>query len=151
MAHNHKVAGAIPAPATIFLICVLGVLAGSLPARAAITGTNAFDLQSVASTTNTGNGFAVTGVIIPTRTLLIQHLGIAGQTNATGPGTNSLQVEDQFSFDGSNFVTLATYKPSRTNATVDAFTPVLDNVTIYRRMRVITTNTITVGVTATKP
>lgn len=127
------------------------LLCSALPAFGQITGTNAFDLASVASTTANGTAFSIQNVNVPQRYFLIQNTGISGQTNATGPGTNSLAVAVQMSFDGSNWSTVATYKPSRTNAAVDTFAPNFSQLTAYMRCQVITTNTITVGVTAVKP
>lgn len=132
------------------LLC-LALLCLTSAASAQITGTNAFDLASVASTTANGTPFRVINVNVPQRYFLIQNNGISGQTNATGPGTNSLAVAVQMSFDGSNWSTVATYNPSRTNASVDTFSPAFSQLSAYMRVQVVTTNTITVGVTAVKP
>jgi hypothetical protein len=131
------------------LILFALLLAGS--ASAQITGTNAFDLASVASTTANGTAFQIVNVNVPQRYFFIQNNGISGQTNATGTGTNSLAVAVQMSFDGTNWSTIATYKPSRTNAAVDTFSPSFSQLNAYMRVQVTTTNTITVGVTAVKP
>jgi len=136
-------------PITILgLLCFLLCL---IKASAAITGTNAFDLQSVASTTANGLTQLVSSVSVPTRTFLIQHQGISGQTSSNSTGTNSLRVAVQLSFDGNNWTTLTNYYPARTNATVDSFTPNFTAVNAYLRVQVVTTNTISVGVTAVRP
>ena len=122
----------------------------TMPAAAAMVGTNAFDYQVSIAVTNNGGTSAVANVSIPTRVFLIQHSGITGQLSSVS-GTNSLRVEPQFSFDGSNWTTKAVYIPPRTNSTVDTFQPDFANVTVYMRVLVKTTNTITVGVTSVKP
>jgi len=128
---------------SIFCLCALS-------AKAAITGTNCFDLQAVVATTNNGQAIALTNTVLPARTYLVQHTGITGQVSSV-TGTNSLKVNVQFSFDAANWTTVATYIPPRTNAIVDAFTPNVSRVTVYMRTQVVTTNTVTTAVTATQP
>lgn len=128
------------------LICLLF----SFRAAAVLTGTNALDLQVVATTTNNGTAFTLINVAVPPRVFLMQHTGITGQVNSVS-GTNSLKVNVQMSFDGANWTTFQTYIPARTNATVDSFAPNLTQVSAYMRVQAITTNTVTVGVTAVKP
>lgn len=133
---------------TMKLLLLILLLPGI--AAAAITGTNAFDLAPVINTTANGQAIAITNVNIPARTFLIQNTGITGQVSSVS-GTNSMKVNVQFSFDAANWTTITTYNPSRTNATMDAFSPNLSRVTVYMRAQVVTTNTVTTAVTATQP
>jgi hypothetical protein len=61
--------------------------------------------------------------------------------------TNALVGKLQFSADGTNFITVAVYGPSSTNATTDTFIPSPAPVTIYYRFQVVTTNSVQVGAT----
>lgn len=121
-----------------------------LPASAVLTGTNTLTLTNLISTTANGTGFQVINVVVPPRVLLIQHSGITGQVSSVS-GTNSLKVNLQWSTDAANWSTLYTYTPRTTNSTVDTFAPDLSQLTLYLRAQAVTTNTITVGVTAIKP
>jgi hypothetical protein len=60
--------------------------------------------------------------------------------------TNALSVEAQYSFDGTNFATLATYRPTATNAATASYSPASAAKTVYLRARITTTNAVTVGV-----
>ncbi len=113
-------------------------------ARAGLVATNAITLQSIATTTVNGITNTVSGVVLPSRSYLIQNTGIPG----VATGTNALVVNIQASFDGVNWTTIATYRPSSTNATVDTYAPNVNAVTAYTRIQAVTTNTVTVGVTS---
>lgn len=115
----------------------------SVTAQAALVATNAINLQSVATTTVIGLTNTITSVALPQRTYLIQNTGITGPAT----GTNALNVNAQWSVDGVNWTTFATYIPSRTNATVDTYAPSMNALTVYTRLTAVTTNTVTVGVT----
>lgn len=115
----------------------------SVPVRAAIVATNSINLQSVATTTVNGLTNTIANVALPQRTYLIQNTGITGPAD----GTNALTVNVQVSFDGTTWTTVGTYHPTRTNATVDTYTPSINAVTAYMRIQAVTTNTVTVGVT----
>lgn len=143
--HKNHILRCVPR-GTILLLVFLSV--SNL--HAVLTGTNAFDLQVVATATNSGTAFQIVNVNVPQRVFLVQHSGITGQVNSVS-GTNSLKVNVQMSFDGSNWTTLRTYIPPRTNSTVDSFAPDLSAASAYMRVQVATTNTITVGVSAIKP
>lgn len=126
----------------LILLCAAIV---PLCASAGLVATNAITLQSVASTTVNGLTNQVTGITLPARTYLVQNTGITGPAD----GTNALVINIQASFDGVNWTTIATYRPSRTNATVDTFAPSVNALTAYTRVQAVTTNTVSVGVTAT--
>lgn len=121
-----------------------------LPAPAVLIGTNALTLTNLVSTTANGTGFQVVNVVMPARVFLIQHSGITGQVNSVS-GTNSIKVNVQWSTDAANWTTLYTYTPRTTNSTVDTFAPDLTQLTLYLRAQAVTTNTVTIGVTAIKP
>jgi hypothetical protein len=68
--------------------------------------------------------------------------------------TQALAGYLQLTVDGSNFITLATYTPSATNAITnglsgEVFSPALSAVTYSYRLRIVTTNSLQVGVTGT--
>jgi hypothetical protein len=115
-------------------------------ATAALVGTNTISYGAIAGTvstpaTNSGNAFRISNVVVPGVTYLVQNGGFVTATNA-------LRLDIQFSFDQSNWTTLTNYYPATTNSTVDSFVPQLNPMTIYVRARAVTTNTISVGVTA---
>ena len=122
------------------ILLLFGIVGLCVPAHAVITATNAINLQAIATTTVNGATNTVTGVALPNRTYLIQNTGIPGAATA-------LTVNVQASFDGVNWTTVGTYNPTSTNATVDSFNPVVNNITAYTRVQAITTNTVTVGIT----
>lgn len=127
----------------LLFLCLLPL---TIPA-ADMTATNSFDLQAVASTTAIGITNQVAPTTFPKRRYIVHHKGIPNQTAATN-GLHSLRVLHEFSLDNTNWTTMAEYRPLRTNQVVDVFEPSWNNVTSYFRVRIITTNTVTVGVTA---
>lgn len=131
------------------ILCFL-FSAFSFSALAVLTGTNALDLQTIISATNSGTAFSVINVAMPPRVFLIQNSGITGQLSSV-QGTNSLKVNVQWSADGSNWTTLRSYNPPRTNALVDTYAPDLSQLSVFMRVQAITTNTVTVGVQAIRP
>lgn len=132
------------------ILALLLTLALTLPAAGTLTGTNALNLQVVATATSNGTAFAVLNVAMPPRVFLIQHAGITGQVSSV-IGTNSLKVNVQWSTDATNWTTLRTYTPAVTNAVVETYAPDLSTLTLYLRAQAVTTNTVTVGVNAIKP
>jgi hypothetical protein len=95
--------------------------------------------------TNNGGWITVSNVYIPTKSFLIQYGNI---TNAPAANiTNAITVQIQVSVDGanSNWVTVATYNPSSTNALTEKFVPTLSSITLAMRARIITTNSLPVG------
>ena len=127
----------------IFCLCFLSLflMAGAASAQST---TNLFNYQAVTGTTTTNNGTSIQvgGVYVPAKKLIIQNSGLSGGT------TNSLTVNEQISFDNSNWTTVATYNPAATNSTVDTFSPTLSSQTIYMRAQIITTTNFSVGVLA---
>ncbi len=123
---------------TLYLVSLgLGLWLSPGPARAASTliGT----LPSVNGTTNSPS-ITNTTVTLQPGSFLISNGGLSN--------TNALRVNLQVSVDNTNFVNVATYGPSSTNATTDAFNPSYTNQTIYIRAQVVTTNAVNVGVIA---
>lgn len=59
--------------------------------------------------------------------------------------TNALVVNIQISIDQTNYVTIATYRPSATNATTETFYPGSTPVTVYMRAQAVTTNSVNLG------
>lgn len=123
--------------AAVFLVLAAFCLA--IPARATLTATNLLNLSVISNTTSNGNSFSLTGVYLPPRTFIIQNNGLAN--------TNALTGSNQFSLDGSNWVTLSIYQPAVTNSMADTYTPNVGSVTIYQRIILVTTNSVTAGVT----
>ena len=126
---------------TMRILAIILAVFTAASAHAALTSTNLFTFAPVNGTTN-GNNFSLAGVYLPQRSYLIQN---GGTTNAAG--TNAWSVAIQISLDGTNFTTVATYRPSTTNAAMDVYTPSLSSQTITARAQIITTNPISVGTT----
>lgn len=122
------------------IFALLLVLSATVPARAGTT--NLLNLQ-VVNGTNNGATFSASGIYIPPQKFLFQNLGL---TNVNG-NTSVLTINVQISVDAanSNWVTLATYTPSITNAQVDSFNPTFNAVTLPMRAQVITTNATSVS------
>ena len=109
--------------------------------HSAQTSTNSVTYQTVNNATNSGNSIPLTSVSVPSVTYIIQQGGLAT--------TNALYVNVQFSFDNVNWATLTNFYFPATNAAVATFVPNLNPVTVYVRAQACTTNSVSVGVTAT--
>lgn len=107
---------------------VLGVRAGS--------GTLLASLVTLNGTTNT-TSFSAGSVTVPAITYQIQNNGLAS--------TNALTGYAQVSVDNTNFLTYDTYHPTLTNATVDVFIPSTAPQTLYFRLQLVSTNSVSVG------
>lgn len=124
----------------------LSALASKL---AAVDATNLVTYQSLSGTNATASydpnytASAPSPFSMKPQTFLIQHGGI--------PTTNTLTVNIQLSVDKTNFFTVATYRPSITNAGLYTYTPRISTNRFYIRASVVTTNATSVGVTATAP
>lgn len=119
----------------LFALCAGALLAG-------ITGTNAIPSQSI-SATNVASAAYQPGV---TLTLNPQTYFIA---NAGLASTNALLGQLQITVDGTNWTTVATYRPAATNATTETWTPALSGLTPTLRVVLTTTNAVTAGAQAT--
>ena len=93
-------------------------------------------LQTVNNTTSNSTGLAV-GSVSGSGTFWIQNAGLTA--------TNAMKVNVQISADNTNFITVATYWPAATNATVESFYPTFTQ-PLYWRAQVVTTNSVQVGV-----
>lgn len=102
--------------------------------------TNLVSLQYISGTSNAGVYYA-SNIYIPRQKFLFQSLGI---TNGGSTATQRLTVNIQVSIDPSNtnWVTLHTWNPTTTNATVESFGDDLDRIALPIRAQVITTNAI---------
>jgi hypothetical protein len=96
-------------------------------------------LQTVNNTTSNSTGLAV-GTYSGSGTFYIQNAGLTA--------TNALKVNVQISADNTNFLTVATYWPAATNATVESYYPSF-SAPLYVRAQVVTTNSVSVGVVYT--
>lgn len=102
--------------------------------------------------TNGSKVISLPNTYFPSQAFNIQFGNI---TNTPYPGdwstngiTNSIQVDWQISIDAanSNWVTLATFVPTGTNGSYARFTPLGVSTNIPQRVRVRTTNSLSVGV-----
>jgi hypothetical protein len=122
-------------------ICAVGIglVAVLAPVRPAAGGTTTLMGSMVSCPAGTNNSVsAVAGSFLPPGGyFLIQNGGLAS--------TNALVVNIQASIDNTNFVTIAVYTPSKTNATTDVFAPSYSSVPIYFRAQAVTTNTVLLG------
>ena len=120
-------------------------------AHAANPLTNLLNLAYV-NGTNAGGVYYASNVIVPLQKFTIQSLGItnAGYSGSytTNGVTNCIKINLQMSVDASNtnWITLATYSPTTTNATVESLNAVVGQISIPMRMQVITTNALGVSV-----
>jgi hypothetical protein len=132
---------------TLILLCALA-------AQAATSSTLVTNLYSLAynNGTNGAGVYYASNVIVPLQKFTIQSLGI---TNAAWSGsyttngiTNLLKVNIQYSVDpaNSNWVTLATWAPGTTNATVELFSTNIGYINIPMRAQIVTTNSIGVSI-----
>lgn len=134
---------------------IYALFASVLIAFSAQAGTtNLFNLASVTGT-NAGNTFNVSGVFVPKQQFLFQSLGITNASSGsytTNGITNVIQVNVQISVDAanSNWVTLATWAPSTTNATVENFTPTFSSISLPMRAQIVTSNACTVATFVTQ-
>lgn len=119
------------------LIATLLLAAATLGQAATLT-TLIGSLQAVNGTTNSGT-ISLTTAPIQAQSLGVQTGGLAS--------TNALTLYGQVSLDGTNFVTIATYHPTGTNAGSATWSTSFTNLTMYARVQVVSTNAITVGVT----
>lgn len=129
-------------------LATLLLLLGCLELRA-VNATNLLTYQAVSGTNATiaydPNTEVITAapLTLKPQTFLIQHAGVLS--------TNTLLVNIQLSFDNTNFYTASTYRTTVTNAGLYTFTPRIATNRFYIRAQVVTTNSTTVGVTATEP
>jgi hypothetical protein len=89
------------------------------------------------SGTNTSAGLATVTTRPINGTFYVQHGAL--------PSTNALQVMVQHCADNTNFVTVATWWATTTNAATESFTPATATVTNYIRVQVVTTNSVSVA------
>ena len=120
-------------------------------AHAANPLTNLHNLVYV-NGTSAGGVYYASNVIVPMQKFTIQSLGITNGgysgSYTTNGVTNCITINLQMSVDASNtnWITLATYSPSTTNATVESLSAVVGQISIPMRMQVITTNALGVSV-----
>ena len=126
---------------TLFTILILGFCFASEAA------TNLVSLQYIGGTSNAGVYYA-SNIFIPKQRFIFQSLGITNGgysgSYTTNGITNSLIVNIQLSIDPSNtnWVTLATWSPTTTNAAVETLDEEFTRIALPIRAQVITTNAI---------
>lgn len=94
-------------------------------------------MVTVNNTTSNSTALAVGTLSVPEGRFLIQNGGLTA--------TNALRVNVQISIDNTNFLTVATYWPSVTNAATDVYMPSYSAQTVYIRAQAVTTNSVQVG------
>jgi hypothetical protein len=75
------------------------------------------------------------------------YLSNFGFANNGLTDTNALQMNVQLSLDGTNFVTISSWKSSVTNAGAYGYTVTPTNWPVYMRVQSVTTNNVSVGAT----
>lgn len=130
---------------TIYTL-ILSLIAGSSFAAS----TNLLSLIQVDGT-NVGNVYYASNIFVPRQKYLVQHTGITNSASGsylTNGITNSITVNFQISVDGgnSNWVTLATWHPATTNASVEEIDDEFGRIALPMRAQVITTNSLGVSV-----
>jgi hypothetical protein len=102
--------------------------------------------------TNYGNVTWVSNVYVPKERFIMQSLGITNGgysgSYTTNGITNAITVYLQVSVDGSNtnWITLTSWKPSHTNAVVEAVNDEFDRIALALRAQIVTTNALGVSV-----
>ena len=114
----------------------------ALPVRAATTQMFG-SMPTVNGTTNSQN-LGVGSVLLQGKSLQIQYGGLTS--------TNDFVINAQVNTGGTNFITVASWGPSSTNATTNAVTwsMPLTNLTIYGRVQFVSTNATPIGVQFTQ-
>lgn len=102
---------------------------------------SALIIGGLSSINGTSNSTAVASGVtyFPRGTFMVQNGGMTS--------TNDLRVEAQVSVDQTNYTTIAVYYPSTNAASAETFTCGVGCVTNWMRVRVVTTNAVSVGVT----
>lgn len=120
----------------LILAAILLVVVVSAPAQ--ITYSNLLLYTAVNNTTNNGNSVIIGTARVTMPTYTLQHGALTD--------TNNALYYIQVSFDGVNFTTVATNRPSSTNAgAIDAITPSVQRLSVYTRVQFITTNNVSLG------
>jgi len=116
-------------------LIVAAVLLGLVRARG--QSSVLFGTPETINGTSNSAPVAVGTVFYPRGTFLVQH-GSLGSTNA-------LTLYAQVSLDGTNFLTISTWRPTNTSAATETFTLGYGSVTNHLRVQVVTTNAVTVN------
>lgn len=126
------------------LTTLLLLVASIAGAETILVTTNLHNYGQISGVSN-GNVYFATNVYIPPQTFIFQSGPI---TNANGLGVTNLVAELQLSIDSSNtnWVTLDTFYPSTTNATVDTVTTDFGKISLPLRVRLTTTNSLPAAV-----
>lgn len=120
---------------------ILALLLSVSAAWAGSFATNSVNYQSIASATVIGKTNSASTARVPQHEFVIAYGGI-GSTN-----TNDFRVEVQLSLDQANWTTVATYRATTTNGTVETFSPSFAAIQAYMRVSVTTSNTMSASVT----
>ena len=118
----------------IYISSLILALAISAKASSVLLG----GLTTVNNTTSNSTSVIVSSVTVPSQRLFVSHSGLTSINNLVGYA--------QVSLDGTNFVTVATYTPSSTNAETESVTMGSSSNAIYLRFSAVTTNSVGVGV-----
>ena len=119
------------------IIALLAFIALTITANAGLQTLLGSPVTVNGTTNSSAATIAYAGV--PQGTFYIYNGGLAS--------TNALVAYRQVSIDGSNYVTIATYRPTATNTVTDTFGSDPTNMPIYSRVQIVTTNSVSVGVT----
>ena len=118
----------------IYISSLILALAISAKASSVLLG----GLTTVNNTTSNSTSVIVSSVTVPSQRLFVSHSGLTSINNLVGYA--------QVSLDGTNFVNIATYTPSSTNAETESVTMGSSSNAIYLRFSAVTTNSVGVGV-----
>jgi uncharacterized membrane protein (UPF0182 family) len=120
------------------LFLSLFVLSAMVSARSELTYSNLLLYTSVNNTTNNGSSVIIGTARVSMPTYSLQHGALTD--------TNNALYYTQISVDGVNFTTIATNKPSSTNAgAIDSFQPSVQRMSVYTRVQFVTTNNVSLG------
>lgn len=120
------------------ILILISVLAFVAIAPAQVTYSNLLLYTAVNDTTNNGGSAIIGTARVPMPVYSLQH----------GPllDTNNILYRLQISFDGTNFISIATNRPTSTNeGAIDSIQPSVQRLQVYTRVQFVTTNNVSVG------
>jgi hypothetical protein len=121
-----------------FLMLIVACMAFPANTRADLTYSNLLLYTSVNNTTNSGSNVIIGTARVTMPTYSFQHGALTD--------TNNALYYIQVSFDGSNFQTVSTNRPSTTNAgAIDAVKLPVQQLYVYTRVQFVTTNNVSLG------
>jgi len=122
-----------------FLLVLLVCAAFTSIAQSSITVSNSITYQTINNTTNYGSSSIIGTARVSGKQLFVQF------QNGGLATTNAMTGWIQISIDNVNWTTVQIYNPSVTNATIDTPQATFQNLNVYARAAIVTTNSVNAG------